>query len=221
MAWTATKLMWRWHHWRPILLLSLLLLASLATFAGGTVARLFTPYIYSTTSDVVRLQPSDCGITDFENRMTFDDLRVFRTNLINPLRLAETRVTQCAGDDPDPLQCGLFLVPKIMWNGSDTSCPFAREEYCINDTSTPYRMDTGLFNSAGTIGINAKQSDTVDIRMITECSPVHNIGFVTYLDINDIIYADDFIPNTRFQLFHFGAFDDPYSFSGERDLRMV
>ena len=56
-------------------------------------------------------------------------------------------------------------------------------------------MDTGLLDTNEHLGINAAQSDWIQYRKVTSCSPIHTKGYVTTFndtDPNDLTYGNLF-----------------------------
>lgn len=84
----------------------------------------------------------------------------------------------CYGESTDQLSqssCTKFPVDQIQYNLTfNTPCPF-NESMCIAKTdNSAFTMDTHLFDSHQTLGINAPPSNRVFLRKLSTCSVIQS-----------------------------------------------
>jgi hypothetical protein len=111
--------------------------------------------------------------------------------------------------------CGTFQAPRLNWTTiSNASCPFGGE--LCSEISPTIVLDTGIIDSHGDLGVNAKPNDRIGYRRVTSCTVLNDTDHTTdWIKQNDSslwAYANYgpslvwTIQNTTYSYSNFGDF---------------
>jgi hypothetical protein len=200
-SYSLFKTWWKHGFWKAFWRTGPLFLTALLFWCVWQVAAIVSSYIWQTTPPTVGLVRSGvCGYNFLEGPGAEISFR--RSGLIETIQ-AETYVTQCYGSGSSGA-CNVYANQAISYTGSNTTCPFATSDICINANSTPYQLDTGPIDSHTELGINAPPENRVTYQKINTCSPIHSTKFARIVNANETDEAYYWPPDTRLQQFYYG-----------------
>ncbi|KAL8924268.1 MAG: hypothetical protein Q9172_002741 [Xanthocarpia lactea] len=190
-SWQLTQLTWYWKdrvakpYTRTLPLIALAVI-NLTLFA---VASVFSSEVTQGAGHETLVRSGNCGFLLYGE----DD----KVEMIVPDTLAATSYSRaCYGAAREPLLCNQYAQRRLGWTTNpNATCPFAPELCMYGDAPTGYEMDTGLLNSQEDLGINAPDSDRVQYRKVTTCSPIHTRGYYEEYNETDVSrqqYGDKF-----------------------------
>lgn len=196
-AWQFTQLVWYWRKradkpLRRTLLLAALALLNLVIFG---VAGIFSSEVTKAAGDEVLVQSRNCGQLFVNDSLTTDSApeAAYIAIIANDTEAASTYSQACYGNTGNVLQCDQYAQQQIPWNvNSNASCPFG-DDRCFYGSISAYEMDTGYIDSHKTLGMNAPESDRMQWRKVSTCSPIQRSGYsyqVNVTDHNEIAYGD-------------------------------
>ena len=195
-SWEFLQLVWYWrnHAVKPVLRnLPFVALALLNLTVFG-LAGVFSSEVTKAAGNETLIRSPNCGILN--GSASLQPSETFNFREVSDTLTATTYSRACYGNAQSSQQCNQYARPTVPWTtNQNASCPFATE-VCIYGGTAAYEMDTGLLDSHDVLGINAPNSDRVQYRKVTTCSPLHAKGFATVLnDTNssDATYGDTLI----------------------------
>ena len=194
--WDFCQLPWYWrdHPIRPLarsLPLALLALLNIAAFG---VAGIFSSDVTKAAGDETLIRSPHCGYLTVVNSSLTSQTSVASANIdLNDTLAATTYSRACYGNTENALACNQYVRQRLHWTSNqNTTCPFS-PDLCIYGSTAAYEMDTGLLDTHEDLGINAAQSDRIQYRKVTSCSPIHTRGYVTTFNDTDpthVAYGD-------------------------------
>ena len=194
--WDFLQLPWYWrdHAIRPFvrsLPLALLALLNIAVFG---VAGIFSSDVTKAAGNETLIRSPHCGYLTPDN-VTFSD-DAFSIVDLNDTLAATTYSRACYDNTENALTCNQYVQQRLQWTSNqNATCPFS-PDLCIYGSIAAYEMDTGLLDTHEHLGINAAQSDRIQYRKVTSCSPIHTRGYVTTFndtDPNHLAYGNLFL----------------------------
>ena len=118
----------------------------------------------------------NCGQLDVDTTVAMGNLDAYRALTANDSLVASTYSQTCYGNTENILQCDQYTQQQIKWNViANASCPFG-DDLCFYGRTSAFEMDSGMMDSHGTLGINAPESNRVQLRKVTTCSPLYLFG---------------------------------------------
>ena len=194
--WDFCQLPWYWrdHAIRSLarsLPLVLLALLNIATFG---VAGIFSSDVTKAAGNETLITSSHCGYLAVANNNDSFKVPVASSSPdLNDTLAATTYSRACYGNTEDALRCNQYVRQQLHWTSNqNATCPFS-PDLCIYGSTAAYEMDTGLIDTHEHLGINAAQSDRIQYRKVTTCSPIHTRGYVTTFNDTDpthLAYGD-------------------------------
>lgn len=174
--WQMVQLSYSWRKrakspWLRTLPLALLALTNLIIFI---VAGIFSSEVTRAPGKGVLIQSENCGSLTFDlsNGFTREVSAAFDSVILNDTTLAASYVRSCYGSDFNVLKCDRYVKPQVQWKTNmNASCPFG-DNICLYGNTSAIEMDTGLIDSHYALGINAPQTDRVQYRKVSTCSPL-------------------------------------------------
>ena len=194
--WGFCQLPWYWrdHAIRSLarsLPLVLLALLNIATFG---VAGIFSSDVTKAAGNETLIRSPHCGYLIVETgNGTFQDTVASNGIDLNDTLAATTYSRACYGNTENALGCNQYVRQQLHWTSNqNATCPFS-PDLCIYGSTAAYELDTGLLDTHEHLGINAVQSDRIQYRKVTSCSPIHTRGYVTTFNDTDpthLAYGD-------------------------------
>ena len=180
--WNFCQLPWYWrdHAIRSLtrsLPLGLLAILNIAAFG---VAGIFSSDVTKAAGNEMLIKSPHCGNLEVGKDNASLPGSVAASSLdLNDTLAATTYSRACYGNAGNALGCNQYVRQQLHWTSDqNATCPFS-PELCIYGSTAAYEMDTGLLSTHEDLGINAAQSDRIQYRKVTTCSPVHTRGYVT------------------------------------------
>ena len=104
---------------------------------------------------------------------------------VNQTLAATSYARACNGKTHDPLECNQYARESLSWiSNQNASCPFVPDLYIYGEKAG-YAMDTERFDSRAALGINAPNSDSIQYRNVTTCTPLKAKNYArVYNDTN-------------------------------------
>jgi len=138
-------------------------------------AGIFSPNAIKHFSSETLISSSQCGFWNYG--ITLNTPALVNQRMLNTTTDALQYARNCYGAAPKSSQCRRFTQQEIKWSlTSNVECPFSPSICRINTTSA-YRMDTGLLDSHVDLGINAEPKDRVNFRKVTTCATLNGTRF--------------------------------------------
>jgi hypothetical protein len=84
--------------------------------------------------------------------------------------------TQCYSNNTNSEDCHIYIKPRIATSViRNATCPFAPEMCKTQDSNIV--IDTGLIDSHDDLGMNMKEKQRVQLRLVYHCAPIVSAGF--------------------------------------------
>ena len=182
-AWQMTQVAWQWRKVTPRSILRGLPIIILATcnIILFAIAGVFSSEVTKATGNETLIRSSDCGyllprFPDPSQPITAA-LAGFQAMDANDTLAASAYSRACYGSTFRGSQCYQYPKSRITWTNRTVPCPFG-DDICKDVNG--FQMDTGLVDSHGALGINAKPSDRVQYRKVTTCSVLRTKEYSYY-----------------------------------------
>lgn len=186
--WDFCQLTWYWRHHaiRSLsrsLPLGLLALLNIATFG---FAGIFSSDVTKAAGNETLIRSPHCGYLAVANgNVSFQTPAAASSLDLNDTLAASTYTRACYGNTENALGCNQYVRQQLHWTSNqNATCPFS-PDLCIYGSTAAYEMDTGLIDTHEHLGINAAQSNRIQYRKVTTCSPIHTRGYVTAFNDTD------------------------------------
>ena len=185
--WDFLQLPWYWrdHAVRPFVRSLPLALLALLNSAVFGVAGIFSSDVTKAAGNETLIRSPHCGYLALTGVGTPQD--TIAANMVdqNDTLAATTYSRACYDNIDSGFGCNQYVQQQLHWTSNqNATCPFS-PGLCIYGSTAAYEMDTGLLDTHEHLGINAAQSDRIQYRKVTSCSPLHTRGYVTtYNDTN-------------------------------------
>ncbi|KAF7195781.1 hypothetical protein HII31_02916 [Pseudocercospora fuligena] len=178
------KLQQAWRHVNPRATRRLLVmaLASLVFAFSTLLASTFSSYLFTTDNAQVLLKPSRCQLLDFRIYALDRQQEVGVIGSSSDAK-ARTYAQQCYGNGSLPSSCNFWVKPRFELKPQSTKCPF-NYPTCVENGTEALILDTGYLDSFNDFGINAGESDRVQMRRIATCAPLNISQHIEVLDAN-------------------------------------
>ncbi|KAK3688995.1 hypothetical protein B0T22DRAFT_427069 [Podospora appendiculata] len=181
------QLYWAWRRsaeralWRmlPTFLFALLSIIAFTAASG------FSSRISTAIGNEVLLDGTNCGIlrgfsTDTVPG-TIMDAAILNayvgTHMSNVAKYAQ----QCYGPQTsrsDMFDCASFIIDQLpMQVNESAECPF-KDGICRSENSN-IRLDSGYIDSRDHLGLNAPQHQSIQVRRVFHCAPLHTEGYTS------------------------------------------
>lgn len=186
-AWSFAKVSfaWRrharskwWQLWKSRTVFFVVL--GLTIGAIFSVASIFSSRVTSAAGNHFLISSPGCGYWRFNSTNDTGALYNYDLKVLNESIATQSYVNDCYGtDNSKKPQCHTYPVPEISWNTTqNASCPFEPQTCALSPTMA-VQLDTGLLNSHEIFGLNAEESQRVNVRKIATCAPLHLTPYVT------------------------------------------
>ncbi len=196
--WDFIQLPWYWrnHAIRSFvraLPLALLALLNITVFG---VAGIFSSDVTKAAGNETLIRSPHCGYLNLTGDVdTIQNSAAFNSIDLNDTLAATTYSRACYDNTENALGCNQYVRQQLRWTSNQNgTCPFS-PDLCIYGSTAAYEMDTGPLDTHEHLGINAAQSDRIQYRKVTSCSPIHTRGYVTTFNDtnpNEIAYGNLF-----------------------------
>ena len=196
--WDLLQLPWYWrdHEIRSFvrsLPLALLAFLNIAVFG---VAGIFSSDVTKAAGNETLIRSPHCGYLAVNGTLTLQNSVATDIIDLNDTLAATTYSRACYDNAENTLACNQYVQRQLHWTSNENaSCPFS-PDLCIYGSTAAFEMDTGLLDTHEHLGINAAQSDRIQYRKVTSCSPIHTKGYVTTFNDtnpNDLAYGNLFL----------------------------
>jgi hypothetical protein len=169
-----------WQFWRSRTF-GFMILTILIASAVGT-AGIFSSQVTKSASTEVLIQSDFCGSWEFPDT---DNLLL---KILDGANTAANYARNCYGEgNSSNSQCERFVVPNIPWTaGQNASCPFESGN-CVGSDKAAYEMSTGLLDSHDILGLNARESERVQIRKVATCAPITLDPYTEWVNLKNSI----------------------------------
>ena len=170
------------------LLLFPLLIWSAFTVAGLFVSRITTP---GYKANNVLMKPGTCGFTSIDGT-TQSGIFANANRVANDTSVARAYAQKCYAADKGTPGCASLPVQSLNYTvDTAASCPFDGSR-CIGGAFGALQIDSGWIDSHHDLGINARASDRVQVRLVNTCSVIHYSDLLTVIPDNTTDGAFDF-----------------------------
>ena len=174
-AWQFAQLSWYWRKQavRPLARNLPFLLLALFNIIVFTLASIFSSEVTKAAGNEALIRSPQCGILNLTDNVDFITKSAnFNELEVNQTLTATTYARACYGKTKDPLQCNQYAQQSLPWTSDqNASCPFS-PDLCFYGENAGYAMDTGRLDSRSALGINAPDSDRIQYRKVTTCTPL-------------------------------------------------
>ncbi|KAL8965816.1 MAG: hypothetical protein Q9183_003673 [Haloplaca sp. 2 TL-2023] len=172
-AWQMAQVAWQWRKVTPRSILRGLPIIILATcnIILFAIAGVFSSEVTKAAGNETLIRSDDCGylLPRFPDpsQPIIAATAGFQAMDANDTLAASAYTRACYGSSFRGSQCYQYPKSRITWTNRTVPCPFG-DDICKDVGG--FQMDTGLVDSHGALGINAKPSDRVQYRKVTTCS---------------------------------------------------
>lgn len=99
----------------------------------------------------------------------------------------------------------MYANQSLNYTMFNASCPFATDDICITENSTPLQLHAGPVDSHSDLGINAPPKNRVTYEKNITCSPIHNTKFTKIVFVNQTDESYLWPPDTKLQQLYYGS----------------
>ena len=151
-----------------IALCDLILFAVAGVFAASAIIKAAGKDVLINSDKCGFLKPTNGNLSNQAEYNAWDS---------NGIRAASAYSQICYNNSRNELGCGTYTIPRLPWNTqTNVSCPF-QSNLCLEGPTSTIRLDTDKINSNGKLGLNAKESDRIQFRRVTECSVLNTPAY--------------------------------------------
>ena len=148
------------------------------TIAGVFVSRVAAP---AYRSNHILIKQNQCGYWAYERSSTAGVAAQQGKNAKDTLN-ARAYARDCYQANASLAVCSLYPQANIAYIPSDVGCPFGPdplgENACLYGGNQALQLDTGFLDSNTVFGINTTPKDSLQVRKIATCSPLHAKNYV-------------------------------------------
>ena len=169
-VWEFCRLFWAWRKLatRPFVRSLPLVLLAFCNMILFTLAGVFSSEVTKAAGNETLIISPGCGY-QLSNLSSLQSLYAVDTN---GTLAASTYANACYGGSYS-VQCNQYVKPHLNWTTErSVDCPF-EPSLCIGGSKSAYKMDSGLLDSHGDLGINTPDSQRLQFRKVTTCAVVN------------------------------------------------